>query len=163
MIMAPRRKRGGYFLSENDAPPPLIVRLKHRVRFSDVDPMAVLWHGRYANLFEQANEELGRSCGLGYADFKRERLTAPIVQLHVDYFAPVLLGEQVSIVGKMIWHESARINIEYEIHKESGTLAATGYTVQMFVELTGEPLMESPAILETCRQRWRAGEFGGLR
>jgi len=163
MTSAPRRKRSGYFATENDGPPPLIVRLGHRVRFSDVDPMAVLWHGRYANLFEQANEEFGRYCGLGYADFKRERLLAPIVQLHVDYFAPIVLGEQVSIIGKMIWHESARIDIEYEIHKQDGTLAATGYTVQMFVDSAGVPLMASPAMLETCRKRWRAGEFGGLK
>jgi len=163
MSIAPRRKRGGYFPSESGDPAPLIVRVKHRVRFSDVDPMAVLWHGRYANLFEQANEELGRSCGLDYGDFKRAHLLAPIVQLHVDYFAPVVLGEQVSIIGKMIWTESARMDIEYEIHKEDGTLAATGYTVQMFVEPSGVPLMASPTILETCRQRWRDGEFGGLQ
>ena len=163
MTSGPRRKRGGYFPTENDGPPPLIVRLGHRVRFSDVDPMTVLWHGRYANLFEQANEELGRSCGLGYADFKREQFVAPIVQLHVDYFAPVTLGEQVTIIGKMMWHESARLNLEYDIHKENGDLAAAGYTVQMFVDHSGEPLMTCPSILELCRKRWLAGEFGGLR
>jgi acyl-CoA thioester hydrolase len=163
MSQMPRRKRGDYFPIESDAPVPLIVRLKHRVRFSDVDPMGVLWHGRYANLFEQANEEIGRSCGLSYSDFKRERLFAPIVQLHVDHFAPVVLGEQITIVGKMIWHESARMNIEYEIFREAGDLAAAGYTVQMFVDPSGAPLMASPPLLETCQKRWRTGEFGGLR
>lgn len=162
MNQPPRRKTGGYFPTLPDAAPPLAVRLQHRVRFSDVDPMAVLWHGRYTQLFEQANEELGLLCGLGYADFKRERLMAPIVQLHVDYFAPVTLGERVSIGGKMIWTESARLNIEYEIHKENGTLAASGYTVQMFVDHSGAPLMACPAILEACLKRWRACEFASL-
>ena len=55
-----RRQRSGYFPIEADSPAPLIARLKYRARFSDVDPMAVVWHGRYANLFEQASEELGR-------------------------------------------------------------------------------------------------------
>ena len=87
MSQLPRRKRGGYFPMEAEVPLPLVVRLKHRVRFSDVDAMGVVWHGRYANLFEQANEEIGRSCGLSYDDFKRERLLAPIVQLHVDFCA----------------------------------------------------------------------------
>jgi acyl-CoA thioester hydrolase len=158
-----RRRKGGYFSPPPDAPAPLIIRLKHRVRFSEVDPMAILWHGRYANLFEQANEELGRACGLSYADFRREQMMAPIVQFHVDYFAPVVLGENVAIIGKMIWNDAARIDIEYEIQKETGALAAAGYTVQMFVDPSGTPLMASPALLEICQKRWRAGEFGGLK
>jgi acyl-CoA thioester hydrolase len=163
MIHPIRRQRGGYFPFQPDTPAPLIIRLTHRVRFSDVDPMAILWHGRYANLFEQANEELGRICGLSYADFRREQLMAPIVQLHLDYFAPVVLGENVAIIGKMIWNDAARIDIEYEIQKENGTLAAAGYTVQMFVDQSGTPLMASPSLLEICQKRWRAGEFGSLK
>jgi len=165
MAQTSRRRRGGYFSAqaETDAPLPLIKRVKHRVRFSDVDPMAILWHGRYANLFEQASEELGRSCGLGYRDFHRERLQAPIVQLHVDYFAPIVLGEEVIIVGKMIWSEGARINTEFEVIKETGLPAASGYTVQMFIDETAAPLLASPALLETCRARWRSGEFGAMQ
>jgi len=159
----PRRKRGGYFGPDPAAPQPLTVQLKHRVRFSEVDAMAVTWHGRYAQFFEQANEELGRSYGLGYADFHRERLQAPIVQLHVDYFAPTVLGEEVGIVGKLIWSEGARINMEYEIFKQSGVLAASGFTVQMFVDASGEVLLASPPLLERCRKRWSAGEFGEVR
>lgn len=161
MTQPPRRKKEGYFPIDPDAPQPIVIRLQHRVRFSDVDPMAILWHGRYAQLFEQANEELGRMCGMSYPDFRRERLLAPIVQLHVDYFAPITLGEQVTIVGKMIWTDGARSNIEYQVYKENETLAAAGYTVQMFVDETGAPLMASPPLLESCRQRWQAGEFGG--
>jgi acyl-CoA thioester hydrolase len=163
MAHLPRRQKGGYFPISRDAPAPLTVRLKHRTRFSEADPMAVLWHGRYAQLFEQANEEITRSCGLGYSDFHRERLRAPVVQLHVDYFAPILLGEQVTITGKMIWDEAARLNIEYSIHKELGPLAATGYTVQMFVGEDGVPLLVCPPMLEKCLTRWRAGEFAQLR
>jgi acyl-CoA thioester hydrolase len=163
MSHAMKRRKGGYFSPQPDAPAPLIMRLKHRTRFSDVDPMTILWHGRYANLFEQANEELGRVCGLSYADFRREHLMAPIVQFHVDYFAPVVLGENVAVIGKMIWNDAARIDIEYEIQKENGTLAAAGYTVQMFVDESGIPLMASPSLLEICQRRWRAGEFGDLK
>jgi len=159
MTALPRRKKGGYFPVNPGDPSPLVVRLTHRVRFSQVDPMAILWHGRYAELFEQANEELGRLCGMSYPDFRREKVQAPIVQLHVDYFAPVTLGENVTIIGRMIWCEGARSNIEYEIRKETGAVAATGYTVQMFIDHTGTPLLASPPLLEVCRRRWIAGEF----
>jgi acyl-CoA thioester hydrolase len=158
-----RRRRGGYFGNSQGVPGALVARVKRRIQFSDVDPMAILWHGRYANLFEHASEELGRACGLGYGDYYREKLRAPIVQLHVDYFAPVTLGEEVTIIAKMVWDEGARINTEFEVVKESGTTAATGYTVQMFVDEAGEALLGTPPILERCRRRWRDGEFGQLR
>ena len=157
----PRRKQGGYFPTEPGSPPPIVIGLQHHIRFSEVDPMGILWHGRFAKLFEQANEELGRNCGMAYPDFRREKIMAPIVQLHVDYFAPVMLGELVGVIGKVIWSEGSRWNIEYEIRKENGTLAAAGYTVQMFVDESGEALLSSPALLETCRENWKAGRLRG--
>jgi acyl-CoA thioester hydrolase len=162
MIQSPRRKRGNYFAVNPESPKPLVVRVKHRIRFSEVDAMAVTWHGRYAQLFEEANEELCRAVGMGYADFHRERLQAPIVQLHVDYFAPTVLGEIVTVVGRLLWAEGARINMEYEVLK-ANTAAAHGYTVQMFVDSSGTPLLASPPLLETCRRRWAHGEFSELK
>jgi len=158
-----RRKRGGYFSIVPETPQPVEVRLRRRIHFSDADAMGVLWHGRYALLFEEANEELGRRCGMTYADFFRERLRAPIVQFHVDHFAPVRLGEEVTVTGRLIWDDGARINIEYEVVREDGTVAATGFTVQMFSDEAGEPQLASPPLWERCRQRWRNGDFASLQ
>lgn len=162
-MSAPRRQRAGYFATDPTAPAPLVVHLAHRVRFSQVDAMAIVWHGRYAELFEQGNEELGRLIGMDYPDFFREKVKAPIVQLHIDYFASLMLGELAKITAKMIWCDGARSNIEYQIHKETGVLAASGYTVQMFIDEAGTPLMAPPPLLERCRQRWSAGEFAHLQ
>lgn len=159
----PRRRKGGYFPVAPGAPAPLVVRRVKRIRFSDVDPMGVLWHGRYAKLFEEANEELGRHSGMSYHDFRRDRVRAPIVQFHIDYFASPVLAEQVTTTGRLLWSEGARINIEYEVHKEDGHLAAAGYTVQMFVDENGVPFLAPPPLQEACLRRWLAGEFGGMR
>ncbi len=158
---APASRR--LFLRPADGPRPLVLRVTRRIRFSEVDPMQVVWHGRYAQFFEEANEELCRECGMSHHDFRQHRVLAPIVQLHIDYFAPLLLGEQAAIIAKMIWTDAARINMEYQIHRENGELATGGYTVQMFVDPSGQPLLASPAILEACRQRWRAGELSALQ
>jgi acyl-CoA thioester hydrolase len=159
----PRRQKGNYFPPEDGAPAPLVVRLQQRIHFSDVDPMGILWHGRYAKLFEKANEALGHRTGMTYADYYRDRIKAPIVQLHVDYFSPAKLGEEVTILGKMIWCDGARVNIEYEVRSDDHRLIATGYTVQMFIDEEGVPLMASPAMLDACRQRWLSGELGAPR
>jgi acyl-CoA thioester hydrolase len=87
-------------------------------------------------------------------------LKAPIVHLHIDYFKPLFLDEEFSIKASSIWNEGARLNTEYSLIKEDGFIAATGYSVQMFIdELSGDVLIASPKILGKCRRRWKAGEF----
>lgn len=159
MKQGPARRRQSYFCTPPGAPQPLVARVQRRIQFSDVDAMGVLWHGRYAQLFEQANEQIGRVCGMTYEAFFLAGLLAPIVQIHVDYFASVLLGEQVTTVGRMVWNDAARLDIEYEVYKEDGRLAATGYTVQMFVNKQGEPLLTPPLMHTDAQRRWAVGEF----
>ncbi len=122
--------------------------------------MAVMWHGRYPLVFEEASEELGRRCGLSYAEFYEAGLRAPIVSLHTDYHASLFLAEEFTVRASLLWSEGARLNTEFHIFKEDGTLATSGYTIQLFTDhLTGEPCLVSPEMLEKCRRRWLAGEF----
>ena len=155
-----RRKSGKYFKTMPGDPAPLVVHVKKRVSFSDVDIMGILWHGRYAKYFEEGSAEAGRRYGLSYKDFYEAGLRAPIVQMHVDYHLPLTLDEVCMIKASMIWNEGARINIEYTIIKEDGQVAATGYTVQMFIDAESqEPLIVTPSLLGKCRKKWIKGEY----
>ncbi len=155
-----RRKQGGYFKTERDGPAPLAVQVRHWVRFSEVDPMAIAWHGRYLQYFEIAAEALGRKIGLSYADYFNAQLRAPVVQAHVDYHHPVRLGEQVTIRAQLVWTEAVRLNTEYRVETGAGRLAATGYTVQMLTDAaSGVPCYVAPPLLARCRARWRQGEL----
>jgi acyl-CoA thioester hydrolase len=136
------------------------VEIRRRVRFNDADPMAIMWHGRYPLAFEEAAEELGRLCGLSYADYYTAGLHGPIVSIHIDYFQPLRLADEYTVRASLIWSEGARLNTEFSIFREDGVLATTGYTVQLFTDAgTGEPCLTSPDMLEKCRKRWLAGEF----
>jgi acyl-CoA thioester hydrolase len=155
-----RRKSGKYFESMPNDPAPLAVRIEKRVSFSDVDIMGIVWHGRYAKYFEEGFAALGRDYGLSYKEFYESGLRAPIVQMHVDYHLPLTLDEICTVEASMIWNEGARINIAYTIIKEDGQVAATGYTVQMFIdEESREPLIVTPPLLEKCREKWIKGEY----
>jgi acyl-CoA thioester hydrolase len=157
--MMTRRKKK-YFEQAPGDPKPVVVEIRRRVRFNEADPMAILWHGRYPLLFEEASEELGRKCGLTYEAFYETGLRVPIVSMHIDYFQPLFLSEEFTIRGSLFWHEGSRLNIEYHLIKQDGSIATSGYTVQLFTDhKTGEPFIVSPALLEQCRKRWKAGEF----
>jgi acyl-CoA thioester hydrolase len=157
--MKTRRKKS-YFEQVPGSPEPIYVEVKRRVRFNEADPMAIMWHGRYPLLFEEASEELGRHCGMSYDEFLEAGLRAPIISLHIDYFQSLFLAEEFTVRASMIWHDGARINTEFHVYKQDGSLATSGYTIQLFTDhRTGEPCMVSPEMLERCRSRWKAGEF----
>lgn len=153
-----RKRRRNYFKREEGAPSPLRCCVEYRALFGDVDAMAIVWHGNYARLFEIASTELRRHIGLSYEDFFVAKLRAPIVQLHVDYHQPLVLDETARIQAEMIWSDAARLNIEYTVFKEDESVAATGYTVQLFTDETGTPCWVMPDMLAQTQQRWKAGE-----
>jgi acyl-CoA thioester hydrolase len=129
-----------------------------------VDAMGIVWYGRYAIFFEEAQAELARRCGLGYQDFYNANLRAPIVQFHVDYYQPLYLDEEFSVKASLAWSEGAKLCMEYEIIKNDASIATRGYTVQMFVDsVTKEPYAVSPELLEKLRKRWKDGEFKCLK
>lgn len=154
------RKKKSYFEKIAGMPEPVVVELRRRARFSEVDVMGVVWHGRYSTYFEEAAAEIGRRCGLSYRDFYEAELRAPIVEFHIDYYKPLFLDEEFTIRAALIWNEGSRMNTEYYLLKQDGSLAASGYTVQLFIDPNSwEVCIVSPGLLEKCRKRWKAGEF----
>ena len=154
------RGKKGHFEPVPGSPEPIVVEVKRRVRFNEADPMAIVWHGRYPLYFEEASEELGRKCGLSYPEYFEAGLRAPILELHISYFKPLFLDEEFLIRASLIWNEGARLNTEFLLIKQDGSIASSGYMVQLFTAAeTGEPYMVSPELLDRCRKRWKAGEF----
>ncbi|NCC49819.1 MAG: acyl-CoA thioesterase [Spartobacteria bacterium] len=158
------RRKNQTFKREPDAPASLKLTLSRRVNFREVDSMWIVWHGHYIAFFEEIATELRRRCGLSYQRFVEERLAVPIVQCHLDYRHPLLLDEEFTICAELLWTDAARINIEYTIYKADGSIAATGYTVQLFVDAqTNQPFYVPPPLFEETRQRWLAGEYKDMQ
>ena len=118
--------------------------------------MTVAWNGNYPKFFELAHTELFNRLGLTFDAYKAAGLAAPIVQLHVDYFTPLFLNEVFTIQASLVWNEGARLNVEYKLTHADGSLAATGYTVQMFVDIQHrQPLMLVPELYAAVLIQWK--------
>lgn len=141
------------------APGPLCHAISRVVRFNEVDPLNVVWHGHYASYLEDARMALGDRFGIGYKDFIKAKTAAPIRQMHLDYEAPLRFGEECRISAQLFWDDAAKLNFEYYIHNEQGVLATRGYTVQLFVNLSGELHYAKPDFYEAFCQRWLKGEL----
>lgn len=155
-------RRPPYFAGERlpdggPAPVPLVCVVERVVRFEEVDPLNVMWHGRYPSYFEDARVALGRRYGLGYQEVYDAGLVIPVKQMGIDYILPLRFGERCRITASLHWCEAARLNFSYAITAESGALATTGYTVQLFLSHSQELYMVKPDHYQHFCARWESG------
>ena len=155
-----RRKKSDYFDVPDNSPAPVSASVTRRCQFSEVDALAIVWHGRYVSFFEEAATELGHKCGLTYEAMREAGVAAPVAQLHIDYYRPLGINERFSVRASVIWCEGARLNTQFVITGEDGSCACAGYTVQMFVETaTGVVCIFPPPLLTAFHDQWQAGKF----
>ncbi len=122
--------------------------------------MRIVWHGRYPGYFEDARVALGSRYGVGYEDFIRHGVPAPIRRLQIDYLTPLRFREEFEIEAILHWADAARLDFEFLIRTTDGSLAATGCSVQLMLDLEGEVLLVPPPFVRAMREQWRAGALG---
>jgi acyl-CoA thioester hydrolase len=156
---ADMRSQRCYFPQEPDAPRPLAATISRRVRFEEIDPLGMVWHGRYVSYLEDGRVTFGDRYGLRYMKFKEEGLAAPIVKMHIDYKAPLRFDEIMNIKTTLHWCDAMRLNFEYHITGQDGRLTATGYTVQLLTDMKGDVLLIPTVWIKDFRQKWKDGKL----
>ena len=115
------------------------------IRFSEVDSMGIVWHGNYAKYFEDGREAFGKNLGLSYLDVYANNYLTPLVKLDFEYKTPLEYGDTAIIETRFIDHDAAKIHFEYTIYnKKNNKVAATGESIQVFVNLDRELVLISP-------------------
>ncbi|MBF0201187.1 MAG: acyl-CoA thioesterase [Desulfamplus sp.] len=148
-----------YFKPSKDDPPPLRTMVSRNIRFHEVDMLRIVWHGHYAGFFEDARIRLGTEYKIGYLDLYTHGILTPIKTVYVDYIQPLRFMEKITIEGILHYSPAARINSEYVIRNEGGDVAATGFTVQMMLDMEWQLYLTQPEYYRDFCRRWRAGEL----
>ncbi len=119
-----------------------------QVQFYDVDALQVVWHGHYAKYFEDARCALLDGIGYGYAQMRDSGFAWPVIDLHVRYAQPAVLGQRIIVRAELVEWEQ-RLRIEYVISDAaSGARLSKGSTTQVAVNMeTQEMCFVSPPIL----------------
>ena len=146
-----------YFNTEEGAPAPLRAAVSGRVRFEEVDPLGIVWHGRYASYFEDARVALTDRYGIGYLDLYEKEVVAPIRKLHVDYFRSLRFRETFTVEAVLRWTEAPCLNMEFTIQNEAREVTTTGYTVQLMLDADRNLLLLPPPFYRAFLDRWRRG------
>jgi acyl-CoA thioester hydrolase len=124
------------------------------VRFSEVDSMKIVWHGSYVLYFEDAREAFGKQYGLGYLDIMDNGYFAPLVDLRFNYKKPLTYGQKARVDVSFRNVEAAKIIFDYEIYDvEDNSLIATGYSIQVFLDMQYQLVWTNPTFYEEWKQK----------
>lgn len=126
------------------------------VRFSEIDSMQRVWHGSYITYFEDGRESFGRHYpGIGYTDMQNAGIYAPVYEIQVKYYAPLLLNDQVEIHTQYQYKLGARLDYSYQIYRKSDhALCAEGHSTQLFINSKGELMIELPDYYQKWQQKY---------
>ncbi len=125
----------------------LTAEVELTVPFHDVDPAGLVWHGNYFRYFEVA-----RCAALDIIDYSYQQMADsgviwPVSDLKSRFRSPVRFHDVVRVVARMMEWEY-RMVFDYTLSQRDGTVAATGRTVQVPVNMeSGELLIGAPAVL----------------
>jgi acyl-CoA thioester hydrolase len=123
----------------------IVTRTPVKVRFSDVDSMGVVWHGQYIKFFEDGREDFGNIHKINYLDFYHRGILIPVVSLECNYKRPIAYGHSAIVETKFVDTKAAKLKYSYTIFNETtGDIAATGSSVQVFLNTKHELLLSFP-------------------
>ncbi len=155
-------KKIEYFTQAPDSPKPLEKSVFRTVRFNEIDPMGIMWHGHYAGFIEDARVALGDALGIGYQDFYNHGIVIPVRQFHVDYLASLTYANTYEIRARLFYSEAARLNYDFTILDKTKNIMARGYSVQLMVDKNQNLLFEWPEFTREFLAAWKAGTIKKL-
>ena len=137
-------------LKSNQAPLPAAWRaeIELQIQFFDLDPMDVVWHGRYVQYLEHARCALFEQINYNYPQMKASGYAWPVIDLHLRYAAPAVFMQRIKVRATIVEWQN-RLKIDYLISDaDSGRRLTRASTVQVAVEMaSGEMCFASPPIL----------------
>lgn len=124
------------------------------IRFSEVDSLGIVWHGNYLKFFEDGRESLGLKYGMSYHDLYENKLILPIVETKLKFKSVLKFGHVAKLVTQLHYNQAAKVIYKYMVYNETtGKLAATGETVQVFVNEEMELQLITPPVFEEWKRK----------
>ena len=124
------------------------------IRFSECDPLNIVWHGNYVKYFEDGREDFGRTHNFSYTEiYTQNGLSVPLVHMEMDYKRSISFGETIRVETKLVDDPAAKIVFEYKIFNSKNEIVCTGKTIQAFVHLERKELqITTPPFFEVWKK-----------
>lgn len=148
-----------FFKQNPEDPAPLKHIIKRAVRFDEIDPLNIMWHGNYASYFEEGRIAIGDKYGFGYMSFAENNVAIPLKKFYVEYILPMEFAKTYSVETLLYWNEAARLDFEYRIYDEKNNLVTMGYSVHLMIDSKKGILVSKPDFYEEICKKWKEGKI----
>lgn len=120
---------------------------KITVRFNEIDPYRVAWHGHYV-----AWMEVGRNAMAGRFDLDALQLAAagylgPVVALELKFLRPARFNDELTIQTTLRRSETATLEFVTTIVGPDGKKCATGTTTHALTDMDGVLQFQLPPVI----------------
>jgi acyl-CoA thioester hydrolase len=126
------------------------------VKFSEADPLGIVWHGHFIRYFEDGREAFGEKYGLKYLDFYRSNIVVPIISIKCDYKRILRYGHRIRL--ETTYHDTpaAKLIFDYVIYDaKTNEKVAIGNSVQVFMNKEKLELMLTlPQFMIDWKKKW---------
>lgn len=124
-----------------------------RVRFTETDPLGIVWHGNYIQYFEDGREAFGREHGISYLVQKANGYTSPIVKSTCEHKLPLRYGDVATIKTTFVPSRAAKMIFKYKIYNPEGKEVCVGETIQVFLNEDGKLSLTMPEFFAKWREK----------
>lgn len=105
-----------------------------RVRYSETDQMAVVYHTNYLVWCEIGRTNLISQLGFDYVQMEEQGFLAPVLDVHLQYKAPLRYGQSAIVKTWIEAYDGLRTTYGYEVRvKETGELSLLATTQHAIV------------------------------
>lgn len=125
------------------------------VKFSEADPLGIVWHGHYIRYFEDGREAFGKEHGVNYLAFYAEGYVIPVVNVQCDYKKSLRYGDKVIVETEYIPTEAAKMYFKYRLfNATTNDLVASGSSIQVFLDKESSTLqLATPDFFEAWKKK----------
>ena len=100
------------------AHPSFPFAVQERVRWSDCDPLGIIYYGTYIRFFESAEHEMFRQAGLPYEVMRVQRqVQLPRKAFQVEFHSPAQMDELMEIRVGVVRIGESSITMRFEVYR----------------------------------------------
>lgn len=118
---------------------PEVFLYTHRVTYAECTVGNHIYYARYLDLLEAARGEFFRSVSVPFAMLQAQDTIFPVVEAHLRYKAPARYDDVLAIEVWISELGKIRLNFNYRIRNQTGTLLVEGETWHVCTSLSEKP------------------------
>jgi len=126
------------------------------VKFSEADPLGIVWHGHFIRYFEDGREAFGQEYGLKYLDFYRNNIVVPIIKINCEYKRILRYGHRIRVETRYHDSPAAKLLFDYVVYDAiKNEVVAKGNSMQVFMHRdTMELMLTIPQFMSDWKKKW---------